>query len=46
MITISWPRLAVKRFLPPLTSPLVQMAESESVVNTQTTVEIAMMMRD
>lgn len=45
MIAMSCPQLDDK-FLPPLTSPLVQMAERDSVVNTQTTVEIPMMMRE
>jgi hypothetical protein len=34
------------KFLPPLTSPLVQMAERDSVVSTQTIVDTPMIMSD
>jgi hypothetical protein len=46
MTAMFWRHLSDAGYLPPLTSPLVLMAERDSVVSTHTIVDIPMMMRD
>jgi len=45
MITNLWHKDR-RNFSPPLTSPLVQMADKDKVVSTQTTADKPMMIRD